>query len=231
MPESPPRPAVLRAVGYVRVGFGLVVLAVIGYAYLLSIAAGRANPIDYFGYFTNLTSLLTSVVLVVTGARNLRGIASPTWLVSFRAVATVCMLVVGVIYNVLVPGTGTAPLWVSVILHLVFPLYTLLDWALVGDRTAIPWRRLWIVLPYPLLWLAVVLMRGATDGWVPYGFLLPSQGLMSLAMHCGGLLVALLAAGALTWGCGRLPGVGPFTRDAIAPSTELSLASRSGSTA
>ena len=32
------------------------------------------------------------------------------------------------------------------------------------------------MLIYPLVWTVVVLIRGATDGWVPYPFLNPSQG-------------------------------------------------------
>jgi len=75
---------------------------------------------------------------------------------------------------------------------------------LVADRPSLPWRRLWLVLPYPVVWLAVVLVRGVTDGWVPYGFLLPERGLPSLVLHVVGLLAALLASGALVWTVSRL---------------------------
>lgn len=118
-----------------------------------------------------------------------------------------CLIVVGVIYNVLVPGTATAPAWVSATLHFWFPLYVVIDWMLVGDRPRLPWRRLWIVLPYPLVWLTVVLVHGATDGWVPYGFLLPSRGVASVAATSLGLLVALLAAGAVVWSASRTRGI------------------------
>ncbi|MCM0640630.1 hypothetical protein [Cellulomonas wangsupingiae] len=63
--------------------------------------------------------------------------------------------------------------------------------------------RLRWVLPSPLLWLAVVLARGATDGWVPYGFLLPAHGSGSLAVHVVALLGAHVAAGALVWAASR----------------------------
>jgi hypothetical protein len=109
------------------------------------------------------------------------------------------LLVVVVVYNVLVPGTGSAPPWVSVILHIAFPIGVALDWALVGDRPSLPWRQIRLVLPYALVWVVVVLLRGATDGWVPYGFLLPARGLLVLTAHVIGLLCALLAAGALVW--------------------------------
>ena len=89
-------------------------------------------------------------------------------------------------------------------LHLVFPALLLLDWICIHDRPPLPWRTLWVVLPYPLAWLAVVLVRGATDGWVPYGFLLPERGVGALLATCAGLLVALIASGALVWALSRI---------------------------
>ncbi|MCC4250171.1 MULTISPECIES: Pr6Pr family membrane protein [Microbacterium] len=94
----------------------------------------------------------------------------------------------------------------SGILHVCFPFLVLVDWLIVGDRRLLPWGQLWLVLLYPLAWLTVVLMRGATDGWVPYGFLLPERGALSLAGHSIGLVIALLAAGVVVWAGSRAPG-------------------------
>ncbi|MBN9612807.1 MAG: Pr6Pr family membrane protein, partial [Actinobacteria bacterium] len=94
--------------------------------------------------------------------------------------------------------------WVSAILHIAFPALVLLDWLAFAPSAPPRWRELWAILPYPLLWLAVVLMRGATDGWVPYGFLLPERGPASLLAHIAGLLAALLVAGALVWAAARV---------------------------
>lgn len=194
-------------VGIGRIGSGLIVLAVLAYVYSLRIAVGDGNPFDYFGYFTNQTSLLTSLVLIVTGALVVLGRRVPSSLTFLRGLATAYLLVVAVIYNLLVPGTGSAPPWVSVLLHVAFPLLVALDWLLVGDRPRLPWRRLWMLLPYPVLWLTTVLIRGVTDGWVPYGFLLPERGVVSLAVHILGLLAAVIAAGALVWTASRSRGL------------------------
>ncbi len=195
-----------RPVGAARIVVGLVVLAVLTWAYGRRIAVGDDNPFDYFGYFTNQTSLLASLAMVVAGAYLLAGRAAPRWVGEVRAVAATCLVVVAVIYNTIVPGTGSAPPWVSITVHAIFPLVALADWTLVADRPILPWSRLWIVLPYPLAWLAVVLVRGATDGWVPYGFLLPERGVLSLAGASAGLLLALLAAGAVVWALPRVRG-------------------------
>lgn len=174
------------------------------YTYVIGIPRQGASLIDYFGYFTNLTSLLTAGILIVTGLISLRAKAVPSPLTSARAVAVACMIIVGIVYNVLVPGTGSAPPWVSATLHTIFPILLVLDWIFVADRSPLPWHRLWVVLPYPTVWLGVVLVRGATDGWVPYGFLLPERGAASLATHVAGLLLALLASGALVWALSRI---------------------------
>lgn len=185
------------------IGTGIIVL--LGYTYVLGFAIGATNPFNYFGYFTNLTSLVTAVLMIVSGAFLTRDRALSSPLIMARAVAAACMLLVGVVYNTLVPGTGSAPPWVSAVLHVIFPLLVVLDWTLVGDRESLPWRRLWWTVPYPTLWLTVVLVRGATDGWVPYGFLLPSRGALSLVLHVCGLLAALTAFAAVIWALSRVP--------------------------
>jgi hypothetical protein len=196
------RPRVrIRLIATARIVVGVAVIGILIQTFLTGAAADGANPFDYFGYFTNLTSLLSAGLLIATGvtARSI-----PPQLHMLRGVAVACMIVVALIYNIVVPGTGSAPPWVSAVLHIVFPLLLVLDWLLVADRPALPWRRIWVVLPYPVLWLGVTLVRGATDGWVPYGFLLPERGPATLAATVSGLLLALLAAGAVTWAMSRV---------------------------
>lgn len=210
MTPPPPFAEGRRIVGFGRIAAGGLMVAVLVYGYALRIAAGEANPFDYLGYFTNLTSLLSAVVLIVAGVLAAGGRRIPDALTAARAVATACLLIVAVVYNVIVPGTGSAPPAVSLALHGLFPLLVALDWLLVGDRDPLPWRRLWIVLPYPVLWLAVVRVRGVTDGWVPYGFLLPTRGVGPLLATVAGLLAALLAAAVLVWAASRFRGAVPW---------------------
>ena len=198
-------PAVIVATA--RVISGLAVIAALLYAYALRIAVGESNPFNYFGYFTNQTSLFAGVVLIAVGTLTVVGRRIPRSLTLARGIATAYLLVVAVIYNVLVPGTGSAPPWVSVLLHLVFPLLVALDWLLIDDRPRLRWQRLWMLLPYPAVWATVVLIRGATDGWVPYGFLLPERGTLSLVLHIIGLFAAIVVAGLLVWTASRVRGV------------------------
>jgi hypothetical protein len=187
------------AVGLGRVGVGAGVMAVLAYGYTGRLAVGDGNPLDYFGYFTNQTSLLASVVLTVVGVLSVADRRVPPAFTLLRGIVTTYLLVVAVVYNILVPGTGSAPPWVSILLHVAFPLLVALDWLFIGDRSRLPWPKLWILLPYPVLWLTVVLIRGATDGWVPYGFLLPERGSASLIGHIVGIFAVIIAAGSLVW--------------------------------
>ncbi|MDT3331470.1 Pr6Pr family membrane protein [Microbacterium sp. KSW-18] len=201
-PAHPPR--LVAAIGGMRLGVAVCVVSVLGWTYARSAQRGSANPFDFFGYFTNQTAMWSALVFGATGILLIGNRAVPGWLTLARGVAVACLIVVGVVYNGFVPGTGSAPPWVSAVLHIALPLYAVLDWAVVRDRTPLPWRDLWLVLPYPIAWLLVVLVRGQTDGWVPYGFLLPSRGLAALVLTSLGLFVMLLTAGAAVWGATRL---------------------------
>ena len=140
-------------IGAARLASGVLIIAALVYTYGLRIGVGDSSPFDYFGYFTNQTSLLAGIIMIVTGSLTLARRTSPPVLGLLRGIATAYLLVVAVIYNLLVPGTGSASPWVSFLLHVLFPLYVALDWLLVGDRPRLRWRSLWALFPYPAVWL------------------------------------------------------------------------------
>lgn len=136
--------------------------------------------LDFFGFFTIQGNVIGAVVAVVGAVRLLRGTAPTTAWVVVRWCAATYLVVVGVVFWALLAplnATGGVPLvWANLALHAISPLAALLDLLLAGDRFRPALRLLPLVLVYPLIWTAVVLIRGATDGWVPYPFLSPSQG-------------------------------------------------------
>lgn len=164
------------------------------------------NPLNFFGFFTMQSNMLTVVMLLGTALIGLAGKPQPAGWSVFRACVTTYIVVVGMVYNTLLTGLegGITLDWANTVLHLAIPVYVALDWILVGDRPAIPWSKLWIVVIYPVVWIAVVLIRGTTDGWVPYPFLDPSLGYGVVAMYCLGIAVAIVVIGALVWWVSRL---------------------------
>jgi hypothetical protein len=165
------------------------------------------NPFNFFGYFTMQSNIIITVVLLLAAyaafARNER---LATSLVLARACATTYIVIVGIVYNTLLVGLpgGISLEWANWVLHVALPAYAALDWILFGDRIAVPWRRLWIVVIFPIVWIAVVLVRGATDRWVPYPFLDPSHGYGVVALYCVGIAVATVAVAVGIWSLSRL---------------------------
>lgn len=176
-----------------RIAVALLVAA----AVVATLAAISPVPLlNFFGYFTVQSNLIGAVVAVVGAVRLLRGIAPTQGWVVVRWCAATYLVVVGVVFWALLAplhATGGIPLaWANLVLHALAPLAALLDLLLAPDRLRPPLRLLPAVLAYPLVWTAVVLVRGATDGWVPYPFLDPAQGYGAVAAW------AVLVAGVFT---------------------------------
>lgn len=189
----------------------LVVVVVVATAVISTFfdTASRAtvNPFNFFGYFTMQSNIMASAVLLLAAVLQSRGVGAPGWLVPLQAATTTFMLVVGVVYNLLLAGLagGVELPWANWVLHVGFPVYVLLDWLLLTPRTRLSFRVLRLVLAYPLVWLLVVLVRGATDGWVPYPFLDPASGYGSVLLHVLGIAAGFALFGALVVLSSRLP--------------------------
>ncbi len=177
----------------------LVVAALVVAALVATIAAlGTLNPFNFFGYFTVQSNVIGAVVGVIGAVRLLRGTAPSTaWAVVRWSTGTYLVIVGVVFWALLAPlnATGGIPLvWANLVLHALTPVAALVDLLLAPDRLRPETRLLPLVLVYPLVWTAVVLVRGATDGWVPYPFLSPTQGYGVVAAWV--VLVAGVFAGA-----------------------------------
>ena len=159
----------------------LVVAALVVAAIVATLAAvWPVRPLDFFGYFTVQGNAIGAAVAVVGAVRLLRGTAPTTAWVVVRWCTATYLVVVGVVFWALLAplnATGGIPVpWANIVLHALMPLAAFIDLLLAPDRLRPPLRLLPVVLIYPLIWTAVVLVRGATDGWVPYPFLSPAQG-------------------------------------------------------
>lgn len=163
-----------------------IVVAIV--AQFMSTASGTdINPLNFFGYFTIQGNIIAAVAFALSAIFIFGKRAQPGWLSYLRALATVIMAIVGIVYNTLLAEAGldgafNVP-WSNDILHIWIPLYAVADWVLFGDRIKLPFARLWVMLIYPVIWLVVVLIRGASDGWVPYPFLDPASGYDSVAVY------------------------------------------------
>ena len=190
-----------------------LVVAVVAAAVLVQVTVSLwpVRLENLFGYFTIQSNVIAAASFVVGAVALLRG---RPLLPTLRGVAVVCIGLTGVVYNTVLVGLdgGVALPWANTALHAVVPALALLDWVLVADRPPLRWSRLWWVVPYPLVWLAVVLVRGATDGWVPYPFLNPANGYGSVALASLGVTAAVLVLAVLVWALSRVRVLRPLGR-------------------
>ncbi len=199
------------AVALVRLALAVAILVAIVATHIETASRVPVNVFNLYGYFTTQSNLIAAGVLIAAGATGLRRRRQGPALSLLRAVATTCIAIVGLVYATLLAPLGAeggVPIpWANTILHIVSPIVIVIDWLVIGDRRRIPFRRIWLLLLYPAVWTIVVLIRGATDGWVPYPFLDPSQGYGVVTIYCVGILVVFVVVGLLVLLVSRFRGV------------------------
>ena len=193
----------MRGVGVVRIALAAAIVAAVLATHADVASRGPVNPFNLYGYFTVQSNLIAAASWVIAGTLALRGRTRGAALSLLGAVATTCLVIVGLVYAVLLAPLGAAGgvplLWANLVLHVVSPLAAIADWVLVGDRRRLSLASLWVILLYPIVWTTVVLIRGATDGWVPYPFLDPAQGYGVVAGYAAAIaaLFAVVGVGVL----------------------------------
>lgn len=199
-----------RLRGPLRLLLAALILVAVGRTFVYSWATLGAMPnlFNFFGFFTVQSNLLAAAVLLLLGGHDLTGRAQPGWLPVARGCVTVYVIIVGIVYAVLLAPLGEAggvPIaWANTVLHIISPILMPVGWLVFRDRPPLPWRALPWVLAYPFVWLLVVLLRGATDGWVPYPFLAPSNGYPTVFGYCLAIFALGMGVGAVVWWLGRL---------------------------
>jgi hypothetical protein len=185
----------------------LAALTAIGY----DVAAGPGvSDTDYFSYFTVLSNLFASAMLLYGAlhpAHERSGMIE-----MLRGAAIVYILTTGIVYLLLLSGHAPAYPWVNAILHYLMPVAVTLDWLLDPPHVRLDLARtvvLWMV--FPVLYIVYTLARGAIVNWYPYLFVNPhrSGGYLLVAGDClavGIGIIALIVA--TTW-------VGNRRRDAL----------------
>lgn len=151
---------------------------------------------NFFSFFTIDSNLLSVVVLLLGAIVLVRGgRREAAWFTVLRLAATTYMTVTLVVYNTLLRGIelpqGETLAWSNEIMHLVGPLYVILDWFFAPGRNRLEWSRIWIVVIFPILWTVYTLIRGTIHvdivtgaAWYPYPFLNPANfenGYLSVA--------------------------------------------------
>ena len=174
------------------------------------------HTVHFFSFFTIDSNILSAVALLI-GAFFLlfrTGDNPPRYNLFLAAVATY-MITTGVVYNLLLRGIelpqGSTLPWSNEVLHVVAPLWLLIDWLFAPGRAPIANTQLWKILVFPLVWVIYTLVRGplvadtvyGNPFWYPYPFLNPNtsaNGYLSVAFYV--ILITLVisaAAAGVLW--------------------------------
>ncbi|WP_350347851.1 Pr6Pr family membrane protein [Agromyces sp. G08B096] len=149
---------------------------------------------NFFSYFTIQSAFLAVLVLVVGGVFALAAPRDPAWLGIVRTIATVYVVVSGIVFGLIVSQASTRDYrievpWSDTLLHFVVPALALVAWttdSIMAVNPRVPWSTIGWVLAYPTLWLGYTLVRGQDVGWFPYFFLDETQvgGWSGVVLYC-----------------------------------------------
>ncbi|RFA19776.1 Pr6Pr family membrane protein [Subtercola boreus] len=174
--------------------------------------ADQADPasvgfvvVNFFSFFTIDSNAASVVVLAVGAVIALRAARrDPMLFTTVRAAVVTYMVTTGIVYNLLLRNIalpqGQTLEWSNEILHVIGPIYLLLDWLFAPGRVPLDYRRLWAIVSFPIVWVIYTLVRGplaidASTGtaWYPYPFLNPAtspNGYLSVTFYV--ILIALV---------------------------------------
>lgn len=173
-------------------------------------AAELFRPFEYFAFFSINTSLLAGFVLAMSGLALLQGKDESERLHTFRLIATVNMIIVGVFYHALLGDSAVDardvgydwPVIPNLIIHTYAPILITVDYLLSIKGYKPSWKKAWWVVVFPLTYLAFSLVRGLLDGWWPYWFINPNSegGVVGMLTYVLIIAAAFIAFGFIVLG-------------------------------
>ena len=169
--------------GLFRLAIGVSLLGSVAWQIINRIVADRFRPTEYFVFFSIDSSIFAGAVGLVGAWVLLSGKKETERQQTIRLVATVSMIIVGVVYHALLGDSAVDPADIgyewpvipNLVIHTWAPIAVAIDY-LISVRGSVPkWRKaLWVVV-YPLVWLTFSVVRGLLDNWWPYWFINPNS--------------------------------------------------------
>jgi hypothetical protein len=194
--RSPSGPSIRPDVrSVVRLALAMAVVAAIAAQLQYLADNDLLRTVNFFSFFTidsNILAALVFVGLEFDGASPIGWVARRC-----RGAATLYMTMTGIIYAVLLApiaaDVSTQLDWVNAVLHIVVPIWAVVDWvtdppAPAPDRGAVLW---W--LSFPVVWLAYTVVRGNIVDWYPYPFLDPRDGVEYAAGSWPAVIITTVA--------------------------------------
>ncbi|HYJ49010.1 MAG TPA: Pr6Pr family membrane protein, partial [Microbacterium sp.] len=148
--------------------------------------------------------------------------SEPRGLAIALASITTYMIVTGLVYNILLRNIelpqGSEPIpWSNETLHVVAPVFLLLDLFLGPLRRRLNWNAVVAIAVFPIVWAVYTLVRGplvtspitGNPYWYPYPFMDPNNfanGYLGVSVYVVAIAIAIIAVGLLVVWIGRRRG-------------------------
>jgi hypothetical protein len=193
------------AFGLFRVLIGLSLLGSVLWQVTDRIANNLFRPFEYFAYFSIDSAIFAGFVLLLGGLSLLQGKDETARMHTFRLIATVSMIIVGVVYHALLGDAAVDPRDIgynwpvlpNLVIHTWAPIAIVIDYliSIKGHKPGV--KTAWWVVVYPLAWLGFSLVRGSLDGWWPYWFINPGSegGVVGMITYIFIIAAAFIALG------------------------------------
>jgi hypothetical protein len=185
----------------------------LGLSIQLALASGKTvlhGVVVYFGFFTILTNILITLILVFSLSsgqnRAQRFFTRP----QVMACAATSILLVGLGYHFLLRNIWNPQglQWLAdMLLHYVTPVGFCTIWIFRLTRSSLPWWSPFLWCVYPVIYLIYALVRGLFLHAYPYPFIDVTQlGYAQTLLNSLGLFAAFIIAGSLLLGITRAMG-------------------------
>jgi len=138
------------------------------------VASVPETVIRFFSFYTILTNILVALcfTILLTGTTSRAG----HFFGQSKNLTAIAVYIgmVGIVYNLILRF-----LWkpqglqrvVDELLHVVTPLLFISYWLLIVSKQTLNWKDVFPWLVYPLVYVVVILVRGAVSGFYPYPFI------------------------------------------------------------
>jgi hypothetical protein len=198
------------------------------------------NITNFFSFFTIDSNVFSAVILLIGAWLLIKGSdLDPTWFLVARASIVTYMVTTGVVYNLLLRGIelpqGSTLGWSNEVLHVIAPIYLLLDWLFAPGRRPLKYSTIWIVIIFPIVWAIYTMIRAPfvidevnkRSYWYPYPFLNPNtapEGYLTVGFYIVLIsgIIALVGFGIVWLSTKRVPGQAratpPATRSSVGAS-------------
>jgi hypothetical protein len=195
---------------YLALGATIVWFSVLGQFYLSIV--NRLVPVPevlirFFTYFTIQTNILVATCFTFLLLKPVSG-----WGKFFsnpRVLTAICTYItfVGLTYNLLLrqlwQPTGLQQI-VDELLHSAIPIIFILFWLISVPKAGLQWKNIFTWLIYPVIYIIIVLIRGALSGYYPYPFIdVNDLGYPKVFLNGFGLIIAFLILSCLFIAIGK----------------------------